>query len=69
MLNSSASTSTEAISLRDEIAIRAMQGYLANAWQAQTLDETGDSSGEQMRLIAECSYHMADAMLKAKHVV
>lgn len=54
------------VTLRDYFAVKAMNGYLANAWQAQELDETGDSSGEQMRIVAEISYAMADAMLTAR---
>ena len=54
------------MNLRDYFAAKAMNGYLANAWQAKELDETGDSSGEQMRIVAEISYAMADAMLAAR---
>ena len=56
------------MSLRDYFAAKAMQGYLANPWQAQELDSTGDSSREQMATVAEISYVMADAMLKAREV-
>lgn len=51
------------MTLRDYFAAKAMQGYLANSWQSQQLDETGDSSREQMAIVAEISYVMADAML------
>lgn len=54
------------MTLRDYFAAKAMNGYLANPWQAKELDETGDSSGEQMRIVAEISYAMADAMLAAR---
>ncbi|MCY1190280.1 hypothetical protein D9M71_405950 [compost metagenome] len=54
------------LTTRDYFAAKAMNGYLANAWQAKELDETGDSSGEQMRIVAEISYAMADAMLAAR---
>ncbi|WP_256805007.1 hypothetical protein [Pseudomonas putida] len=54
------------MNLRDYLAAKAMNGYLANAWQAKELDDTGDSSGEQMRIVAEISYAMADAMLAAR---
>lgn len=54
------------MTLRDYFAAKAMNGYLANAWQAKELDDTGDSSGEQMRIVAEISYAMADAMLAAR---
>jgi hypothetical protein len=56
------------MSLRDYFAAKAMQGYLANPWQAKELDETGDSSTEQMRIVADISYAMADAMLVAREV-
>lgn len=51
------------MTLRDYFAAKAMQGYLANSWQAQELDATGDSSREQMAIVAEISYVMADALL------
>lgn len=51
------------MTLRDYFAAKAMQGYLANPWQAQELDATGDSSREQMAVVAEISYVMADALL------
>ncbi len=54
------------MTLRDYFAAKAMSGYLANPWQAKELDDTGDSSGEQMRIVAEISYAMADAMLVAR---
>lgn len=54
------------LTIRDYFAAKAMNGYLANAWQAKELDDTGDSSGEQMRIVAEISYAMADAMLAAR---
>lgn len=54
------------LTTRDYFAVKAMNGYLANAWQAKELDDTGDSSGEQMRIVAEVSYAMADAMLAAR---
>lgn len=52
--------------LRDDFAMRAMQGYLANSWQAKELDALGESSAQQMATVAEISYAMADAMLKAR---
>lgn len=51
------------LALRDYLAAKAMQGFLSNAWQAQQLDETGDSSREQMAIVAEISYVMADSMI------
>jgi hypothetical protein len=54
------------MTLRDYFAAKAMQGYLANAWQAETLDSLGESAGEQMATVAEISYLMADAMLAAR---
>ncbi|ASN67989.1 hypothetical protein 9F7_69 [uncultured Caudovirales phage] len=54
------------LTVRDYFAAKAMNGYLANPWQAKELDDTGDSSGEQMRIVAEISYAMADAMLAAR---
>ncbi|WP_438279674.1 hypothetical protein [Pseudomonas alabamensis] len=54
------------VSVRDYFATKAMNGYLANPWQAKELDDTGDSSAEQMRIVAEISYAMADAMLAAR---
>lgn len=56
----------DGMTLRDYFAAKAMNGYLANPWQAKELDDTGDSSGEQMRIVAEISYAMADAMLVAR---
>lgn len=56
----------EGMSLRDYFAAKAMQGYLSNAWQAKEMDETGDTSSEQMALVAEAAYCMADAMLKSR---
>lgn len=56
---------TRGMTLRDYFAAKAMNGYLSNAWQAKELDDTGDSSAEQMRIVAEISYAMADAMLTA----
>lgn len=54
------------MTLRDYLAAKAMNGYLANPWQAKEFDDTGDSSGGQMRIVAEISYAMADAMLAAR---
>lgn len=54
------------MTLRDYLAAKAMQGYLANAWQAETLDSLGESSAQQMATVAEISYCMADAMLAAR---
>jgi len=54
---------TQGMTLRDYFAAKAMQGYLANAWQAETLDSLGESSAQQMATVAEISYCMADAML------
>lgn len=56
----------EGMSLRDYFATKAMQGYLANPWQAKELDSMGESSGEQMAIVADISYAMADAMLKVR---
>ncbi|MBS0857268.1 MULTISPECIES: hypothetical protein [unclassified Tatumella] len=58
--------SDSGMDLRDYLAAKAMQGYLSNAWQAKEMDETGDSSAEQMALVAEAAYCMADAMLKSR---
>lgn len=63
-----AAQAAQGMTLRDYFAAKAMQGYLANPWQAKELDETGDSSTEQMRIVAEISYAMADAMLVAREV-
>lgn len=54
------------MTLRDYFAAKAMQGYLANSWQAKELDEMGKSPIEQMALVAEISYAMADEMLRAR---
>ncbi|MDD2149937.1 hypothetical protein NPS52_04685 [Pseudomonas putida] len=54
------------LTIRDYFAAKAMQGYLANAWQAQELDSLGESSAQQMATVAEISYSMADAMLAAR---
>lgn len=54
------------LSLRDYFAAKALQGYLANAWQAETLDSLGESSAQQMATVAEISYAMADSMLAAR---
>ncbi|XXE86809.1 hypothetical protein J3Q07_08220 [Pseudomonas sp. D4-18] len=54
------------MTLRDYFAAKALQGYLANAWQAETLDSLGESSAQQMATVAEISYAMADAMLAAR---
>ena len=54
------------MSLRDYLAAKAMQGYLANAWQAQELDSLGESAAQQIATVAEISYAMADAMLAAR---
>ncbi|WP_278939920.1 hypothetical protein [Pseudomonas helleri] len=54
------------MSLRDYLAAKAMQGYLANAWQAQELESLGESAAQQMATVAEISYAMADAMLVAR---
>lgn len=56
----------QGMTLRDYFAASAMQGYLANAWQAQELDSMGESSSQQMATVAEISYAMADALLKAR---
>ena len=56
----------DGMTLRDYFAAKAMQGYLANAWQAETLDSLGESSAQQMATVAEISYCMADAMLKER---
>lgn len=58
--------SSPGMTLRDYFAAKAMQGYLANAWQAETLDSLGESAGEQMATVAEISYLMADEMLRAR---
>jgi len=52
--------------IRDYFAVKAMQGYLANPWQAEQLESLGESAGEQMATVAEISYCMADAMLRAR---
>lgn len=54
------------MTLRDYFAAKAMNGYLANAWQAETLDSLGESAAQQMATVAEISYAMADAMLKER---
>lgn len=54
------------MSLRDYLAAKAMQGYLANAWQAQELDSLCESAAQQIATVAEISYAMADAMLVAR---
>ena len=51
-------------SLRDDLAAKAMQGYLSSSWQAKELDSLGKSSCEQMAIVAEISYAMADATIK-----
>lgn len=66
--NRATAQAAQGMSLRDHFAAKAMQGYLANPWQAKELDETGDSAAEQMRIVAEISYAMADAMLAAREV-
>jgi len=53
----------EGMSLRDYFAAKAMNGFLANAWQAETLASLGESAAQQMAAVAEISYAMADAML------
>ena len=53
-------------SLRDDLAAKAMQGYLSSSWQAKELDSLGKSSCEQMAIVAEISYAMADATIKAR---
>lgn len=60
------SLNSNGMTLRDYFAAKAMQGYLANAWQAETLDSLGESAGEQMATVAEISYLMSDAMLRAR---
>ena len=52
--------------MRDYFAAKAMQGYLANAWQSQELESLGESSAQQIATVAEISYAMADAMLRAR---
>ncbi|NML24298.1 hypothetical protein [Zoogloea dura] len=54
------------MTLRDYLAAKAMQGYLSNSWQAKELDSLVESSSEQMAIVAEISYAMADAMLRAR---
>lgn len=51
------------MTLRDYLAAKALQGYLANAWQSETLDSLGESAAQQIATVAEISYAMADAML------
>ena len=53
-------------SLRDDLAAKAMQGYLSNSWQAKELDSLCESSCEQMAIVAEISYAMADTTIKAR---
>ena len=48
---------------REHFAAMAMQGFLANAWQAETLDSLGECSSQQMATVAEASCVMADALL------
>jgi hypothetical protein len=48
---------------REHFAAMAMQGFLSNSWQAQSLDELGESSAQQMQAVAEISLAMADALL------
>ncbi|MEE4332272.1 hypothetical protein V2J70_02125 [Pseudomonas alliivorans] len=55
------------MSLRDYFAAKALQGYLANSWQAETLDSLGESAPQQMATVVEISYAMADAMLAARN--
>lgn len=40
---------------REHFAAMAMQGFLANSWQAENLDESEVSSSEQMAIVAEIS--------------
>ncbi|MCV4343282.1 hypothetical protein [Pseudomonas capsici] len=54
------------LTIRDYFAAKALNGYLANAWQAETLDSLGESAAQQMATVAEISYAMADAMLAAR---
>lgn len=60
------SNANEDLSIRDQLAAMAMNGYLANAWQAEELESLGESSAIQMATVAEISYLMADAMLRAR---
>ena len=53
-------------SLRDDLAAKAVQGYLSNSWQAKKLDSLCESSCEQMAIVAEISYAMADTTIKAR---
>lgn len=53
-------------SLRDDLAAKAMQGYLSNSWQAKEIDSLCESSCEQMAIVAEISYATADATIKAR---
>lgn len=62
------SSDCHGMELRDYFAAKAMCGYLANPWQAKELDSLGESSVQQMATVAEISYAMADAMLKAREV-
>lgn len=64
-----ATYTSDGMTLRDYFAAKALQGYLANAWQAQELDSMGESAGQQIATVAEISYAMADAMLRAREGV
>lgn len=55
------------MSMRDYFEAKALQGYLANSWQAETLESLGESAPQQMATVAEISYAMADAMLAARN--
>ncbi len=58
-----ASAFASGLTKREHFAAMAMQGFLANSWQAKELDETGDTSGEQMSVVAATSVTIADALL------
>lgn len=48
---------------RELFAAMAMQGLLANSWQAKDLDSLGDPAEIQMQTTAGAAVAMADALL------
>jgi len=59
--------SEKGMTLRDYFAARAMQGFLANAWQSEDMERENYTAAEQIEATAEVSYAVADAMLKARN--
>lgn len=56
------------MSLRDYIAVRAMQARLTDYQSMQSLVHSSDVLGKNaLEVVAEMSYNMADAMLKARN--